>query len=384
MAGGSSGGGARGGGGSGESGKSGGPGGGPRSGESGAAAKAAAKSPWHCKSCSTPGARGFRKLSLRGCMQCKWCNMPKSSHFGGKPAQAAPSRNNAEVKLAQALDELKQLKAAAAQPGAGGGSAPGGGTPPWREGAAAGGEKRQRLEQLDKQLGEIRRWADMEDEGGELVEAARSRKATLEAERDQLRQEVLVFQAKPKDVQLNSLTDQIKKLEKQQEKGRGEMVAVAAQQKELDAKAGALRLADAEREAKLAELRAEQVEGPELSANFLGDVLGSIGIERALHASLLEQATKVEQQRREARATEAAAAAAARAAERVRAPIPGEGVPAGGDAMGDEELDVDTQLSFLTKVGAAPAGAEGTDRAMAGSSGNGVADDNELYEADEQ
>eukprot|EP00959_Pyramimonas_sp_CCMP1952_P436694 9143937-Pyramimonas_sp.AAC.1 len=30
--------------------------------------------------------------------------------------------------------------------------------------------------------------------------------------------------------------------------------------------------------------------------------------------------------------------------------------------MGDDELDVDAQLSFLTKVGAAPAGAEGSDR----------------------
>ncbi|CAK0828526.1 unnamed protein product [Prorocentrum cordatum] len=346
MAGGSSGGGARGGGGSGKSGTSGGPGGGPRSGEPGATGKAAAKSPWYCKSRSTPDAsRGFRKLNFGDRMQCKWCNMPKSSHFGGKPAQAAPPRSNAEVKLAQALDDLKKLKAAAAQPDAGGSSAPGGGAPTWREDAAAGGEKRQRLEQLDKQLGEIRRWADMEDDGGDFVEAARSGKAKLEAERDQLRQEV--FQAKPKDVQLKSLANHIKELEKQQEKGRGEMVAVAAQQRELDDKAEALRLADAERGAKLAELRAEQartlgklaqppaelrsgmegeieVEGLEVSANFLGKMLGSIGVEGALHASLLEPATK-------------------------RAPIPGEGDPAGGEAMGDEELDVDTQLNFLTK-----------------------------------
>eukprot|EP00959_Pyramimonas_sp_CCMP1952_P229773 4804059-Pyramimonas_sp.AAC.1 len=63
----------------------------------------------------------------------------------------------------------------------------------------------------------------MEDDVDDFVEAARTRKAKLEAEREQLRQEV--FLAKPKDVQLQSLADQIKKLEKQQEKGRGELAA---------------------------------------------------------------------------------------------------------------------------------------------------------------
>ncbi|CAK0838396.1 unnamed protein product [Prorocentrum cordatum] len=141
------------------------------------------------------------------------------------------------------------------------------------------------------------------------------------------------------------------------------MAAVAAQQKELEAKADALRLADVEREARLVELRVEQsrtlgklakpptelrdglegeieVEGLEFSADFLGKVLGSFGVEK--------------------------------------------GVPAGRDAMGDDGLDVDTQLNFLAKVGAAPAGAEGSVRAMAGDSGNWEAYYNELYEADEQ
>ncbi|CAK0891681.1 unnamed protein product [Prorocentrum cordatum] len=340
--------------------------------------KAAARCPWCCKSCSAPDAKGFRKLNFGERLQCKWCNMPKSTHFCGKPEHAAPSRSSAEVKLAQVLDQLRMFKAAAGQPGPGGAADP----------------KRRRLEQLEKQLGEIRRRADMEDEVDDFVETARNRMAELEAEREQLRQEV--FLAKPKDVQLKSLADQIKKLEKQQDKGREEMEAVAAKQKELEAKADALRLADVEREARLVELRAEQpralgklaqppavvhdglegeieVEGLEFSADFLGKVLGSFGVDGALHASLLGQATKFEQQCREARAAEAAAAAAVRAAERAgvpgagsleegRVPIPGEGVPAGCDAVDDEEPDVDAQLSFLTKVGAAPAGAEGSDR----------------------
>ncbi|CAK0811969.1 unnamed protein product, partial [Prorocentrum cordatum] len=318
---------------------------------------------------------GYRFVNFGDRMSCKRCNCPKSSHFGGSPKESAPSFKATEsLKLAMALEEIKQLKAPSSA------SALGSSTSSWWT---------------------LRRWADIVDEGDEaLRSAAIAKKARLEAEAEQLRQ--ALFLAKPKDVQLKSLADQIKKLEQQQEKGRGDLAAVELQQQELAAQATELRAADVERGARLVELKAEQarmvgrlaappaepaagldgvveVGGCKFTADFLGKVLGRFGVEGELHDALRAQATQHEQQHRAAKEAEAAAARAAAAEQRAaaagpgapadapaaappggsRAPIPGEGVSAGEDAMDDEGLDVEVQLKFCQAFGAAPSAGEG-------------------------
>ncbi|CAK0836865.1 unnamed protein product [Prorocentrum cordatum] len=261
---------------------------------SGAAARASGKPPWRCKSRSAPEAKGFRKLNFGDRSQRKWRNCPKSSHFGGKPTESAPSKSIENIKLAKALEKLEQLKAMAA-----GQKAPG-------TGQAA-------------------------------------------------------CEKPPEDAQLKSIADQTRKIEKQNGKDRGELTKIKVQKDELEAKAEALRQATSERDLKLAEFK----------------VLGGFEVDEALQRFINAHAIRYEQQRRDARAAEAEAAAAATRAQAAgaaeagrvaavpgesRGPVPGEGAPTGGDAMGDEELECDNQHDFLKKAGQAPAPPEGSER----------------------
>ena len=373
---------------------------GPASLGRGAACRAGVKDPWYCKSCSIADAKGFRKVNFGERMQCKWCNLPKAACFGGKPVAESPSVRvgpSDKEKLAKAMERIRRLeeeaKQAKAAPAAGpeeGGAA---GVAPWREGSP----EKQRLEVVDAKLQALKVWADAGDE----EEFVAQQRAKLEAEQAKLRE--ALFASKPKEVQLKSLSDRIKKQEKQLEKGRSELDAVELQMQELEAKSKELRAAQAEKEAHVAELKAEhartlgatvrppaepgagldgvvEIGGQRIAAEILGKLLGSFTVEQELATAVLKQANAREQEI--AAAAKAAADAAAErraAAERAQAREPTDG-PGGGapredpggehqrvgdDAMDDEELNVDIQYEFLKKAGHAPAAEDGADKPAA-------------------
>ena len=293
-------------------------------------------------------------------------------------------------KLAKAEERIKQLEEAAKVAGQAGAPAPDGGAAagaPWREASP----EKERLAAVDKRLLGLQVFGE--------DECVKPLRAQLEAEQAQLRK--ALFEAKPKDAQLRSWSDRIKKQEKQLEKGREELAALELQQQELAAKAEELRASITEKEASIARLKREQAEsmgrvpsppsepgagldglvgGTQITAEILGQLLGNFAVEQSLLDQVLVQANAAEQrQQARAKAAQEEAAAAARRAEEGAAPAQAPAaaraagaaaaartgaadVTAGDEAMDDEELSVDEQLDKLRQLDQAPAPGAGEDR----------------------
>ncbi|CAK0791780.1 unnamed protein product, partial [Prorocentrum cordatum] len=245
-------------------------------------------------------------------MACNPCNCSKGTHFAGSPEESVPSfKSKDSIKLAKAVEELKLLKAKMGdkKPQTAG------------AGAAADAANKQRLDVITAKLNSIQGLVGSPDVGeAELRESLEATRAKLEEEQVQLR--ATIFSSKPKGAQFKRISDQIKKVEKQVEKGRAEVAAIADQKRELGAEqARVVGMAPAPPGGPGADLDGlVVVGGVSITAGFLGRVLGGFHVDAAAQRAISEQALKLEQQRRGARAA-VAEEAAAQAKARPRAQL---------------------------------------------------------------